>query len=106
MTAAIVARLAAARLTIAAETLLQAAKANFNPSQPRVPAGEPEGGQWTGTSAGLGRYRLAGLEDICDAQYERDIFQCRLVGSPACYAQAAQRYAACLAGRSLPPFNY
>jgi len=22
-------------------------KANFNPNQPRVPAGEPEGGQWT-----------------------------------------------------------
>ncbi len=27
-------------------------KAGFDPSQPRVPAGEPDGGQWTGDSGG------------------------------------------------------
>jgi hypothetical protein len=32
--------------------LRYAVKANFDPNQPRVPAGHPEGGQWTGTGAG------------------------------------------------------
>jgi hypothetical protein len=34
----------------------------YNPSQPRVPAGDPNGGRWTsdGNSAGTGRIRLAG----------------------------------------------
>ena len=27
-------------------------KANFNPDQPRVPAGNPGGGEWTGTGGG------------------------------------------------------
>jgi hypothetical protein len=26
-------------------------KANFNPNQPRMPAGNPDGGQWTSTSS-------------------------------------------------------
>ncbi len=30
----------------------QASKANFNPNQPRVPAGNPDGGQWTDTGGG------------------------------------------------------
>lgn len=30
------------------------AKANFNPAQPRVPAGNPDGGQWTGTGGSTG----------------------------------------------------
>jgi hypothetical protein len=34
------------------EALLR--KANFNPNQPRVPAGTPEGGKWTGDGAGGG----------------------------------------------------
>ncbi len=29
--------------------LERAAKAKFDPNQPRVPAGNPDGGQWTGT---------------------------------------------------------
>jgi hypothetical protein len=38
----------------------QAYKANFNPDQPRVPAGNPDGGQWTSTGIGLSnRVRLA-----------------------------------------------
>ena len=45
-------------------------------------------------------------EAECLAQYERDLFQCKMVGLPECYAQAAERYAACLAGRPIPPFNY
>lgn len=31
---------------------LLVAKANFNPAQPRVPAGDPDGGQWTGDGGG------------------------------------------------------
>ena len=30
-------------------------KANFNPSQPRVPAGNPDGGQWTSEGEGAGK---------------------------------------------------
>jgi hypothetical protein len=30
-------------------------KANFNPDQPRVPAGNPDGGQWTGDETSPGR---------------------------------------------------
>jgi hypothetical protein len=45
-------------------------------------------------------------ESECDAQYERDLFQCKMVGLPECYAQAMERRAACLAGRPIPPFNY
>jgi hypothetical protein len=29
-------------------------KANFNPDQPRVPAGNPDGGQWTSEGGGNG----------------------------------------------------
>jgi hypothetical protein len=29
-------------------------KANFNPDQPRVPAGNPDGGQWTSDGGGNG----------------------------------------------------
>ena len=32
--------------------LVLAFKAGFNPNQPRVPAGNPDGGQWTGSGAG------------------------------------------------------
>ncbi|WP_431558492.1 hypothetical protein [Methyloceanibacter sp.] len=32
----------------------RAIKANFDPNQPRVPAGNPDGGQWTSTGGGSG----------------------------------------------------
>jgi hypothetical protein len=34
-------------------------KAGFNPDQPRVPAGNPDGGQWTSGGGGSARIRLA-----------------------------------------------
>ncbi len=88
----------------------------FNPEQPRSPAGTSEGGQWVGDAAS----GLAGdipaaaiassggflLKERCEAQLDRDIFQCRMVGMRSCYEQAYQRYAACLARRQIPPFNY
>src|SRR5687767_422393 len=99
------------------------AKASFNPNQPRVPAGNPDGGQWTDGGGGDGdgaaaRQRVSeastvaerlqefgsarristDLQDQCWAQHMRDIFQCRMVGLRACYEQAALRYANCLVG--------
>jgi hypothetical protein len=51
-TTALVARLAGAAVTFRAaalQALLR--KANFNPNQPRVPRGNPDGGQWTRVGA-------------------------------------------------------
>jgi hypothetical protein len=42
----------------------------------------------------------------CDAQYAADIVLCTMVRTPLCYAQAMERYAACLAGRPLPPLRF
>jgi RHS repeat-associated protein len=42
----------------------------------------------------------------CEEQYEEDLKVCRKLHSRACYAQAAERYAACLAGRNIPPFPW
>lgn len=92
------------------------ASTKFDPHQPRVPAGQSEGGRWM-HSEGSG---LAGeipidaiassgglsLRQSCEAQLDSDIFQCRMVGLRSCYEQAYQRYAACLARRPIPPFNY
>ena len=36
----------------------QARKANFNPNQPRVAAGNPDGGQWTSEGGGLTDSRI------------------------------------------------
>ena len=100
----------------------------YDPNQPRVPGGRPGAGQWTGDSTSgasdatgslgtsdasasedvvLAARRDRGIdEDACWAQYERDCFQCSMVGLPACYAQAMERVSACLAGRPIPPLNY
>ena len=93
-----------------------ALKASFNPDQPRVPAGNPDGGRWTGDGSPstiaephgqMAARRISPTTEAkCELQYQRDIFQCRMVGLPSCYAQAAERYAACLAGRPIPPLNY
>jgi hypothetical protein len=42
-------------------------KANFNPNQPRVPAGNPDGGQWTGEGGGAGSARINDSRVISDA---------------------------------------
>lgn len=48
-------KLAQLRLMITAATMQALLrKANFNPDQPRVPAGEPGGGRWTDGGAGSG----------------------------------------------------
>lgn len=42
----------------------------------------------------------------CLEQYERDLFQCNLVGLKTCYQQAAVRWIACEKGHPIPPLNY
>lgn len=117
---AVASRIAGEKM-VAAFTRLQTLvlTAKFNPDQPRVPAGSSDGGQWSGGS-GDGSATIDGLPPgdavaaitsralraICEAQFERDIFQCRMVGLRSCYDQAYQRYAACLARQQIPPFNY
>ncbi|NJL07073.1 MAG: hypothetical protein HC900_01525 [Methylacidiphilales bacterium] len=101
----------------------------YRPDQARVPAGNPDGGQWTDEpSVGLieqsprsrrsstsekptriivaARRTSQAREAICNTQYQQDIFHCKLVGLPACYGQAALRYANCPAGLPIPPLNY
>jgi len=94
------------------------AKDGFSQDQPRVPAGHPDAGQWTsgGSPSGAGsdgnplQSLVAatgrGLRAICEAQFDRDIFQCRMVGLRSCYEQAYQRYAPCSARQQIPRFNY
>jgi hypothetical protein len=101
--------------------LASAVETKYDPNQPRVPAGNPDGGQWTDAGAGSatdnttneeslilsGLRRISsGLEELCWNQYMRDVFQCRMVGLRACYEQAALRYSNCLVGRPIPPLNY
>jgi hypothetical protein len=45
-------------------------------------------------------------EAECNAMHERDLFHCRMVGLPACYAQAYLRLANCREGKQIPPLNY
>lgn len=42
----------------------------------------------------------------CDEMHRRDLFHCKMVGLPSCYAQAYLRYTNCLNGRQIPPLNY
>jgi hypothetical protein len=42
----------------------------------------------------------------CDHMHQEDLFRCRMVGLPACYAQAYLRYVNCLGGKQIPPLNY
>lgn len=101
--------LAELRLQIAAGRLFEALL-KFDPNQPRVPAGTPEGGQWTTTGGAARQSRVAGKwdpgkYDECEAQYERDILQCRMVPwNPFCVDQAISRRTACMKGDPIPDF--
>lgn len=117
---ALASRIAGERMMAAFERFRTLAlREKFNRGQPRVPKGNSDGGEWTRVSSDA----PAALEDlpsanlvaamtsralraVCEEQFERDIFQCRMVGLRSCYDQAYQRYAACLARQQIPPFNY
>ena len=73
------AKIAAGKVTMAL-LRLGGYVAKFDQNQPRVPAGVATGGQWLGTN----RRHLAGKwnersRDVCEAQYELDMFQCSMV---------------------------
>lgn len=100
-----------------AKAIAAALDLKFNPNQPRVPAGNPDGGEWTagGGAAGSGdsgNYTpmpngpLPALLDDCWLQYAKDTEVCTRLGSTFCHRQAAARYAACLRGDPIPPFPY
>jgi len=88
----------------------------FDPDQPRVPAGNSDGGQWTneggkfrpkdtsGNITTAARSRMSEAE--CEAQFEEDLAICRRVRLDACYGQAMARYAACTSGHQIPPLNF
>jgi hypothetical protein len=68
--------IAAARMRLSAAQLVLLLKQNFNPSQPRVPAGSPNGGQWANDGGyipiGSGTsYRPVGNGFIPGSQYNR-----------------------------------
>lgn len=78
----------------------------YRSDQPRVPAGNSDGGQWTDDHSG-GHSRVAGKYDpkraaICDLQYDKDIELCRMVQSGLCYQMASERRAACMKNNFLP----
>jgi hypothetical protein len=124
--------LAALKVKVAALKLYRQLKA-YDPDQPRMPAGSPQGGQWIPSSGGgsgdatqtsetgqdsssdslstVREFQIAApispeRERECEVQFQRDIFHCNMVGLPACYDQAYLRYSNCLAGRPIPPLNY
>lgn len=70
----------------------------FVSNQPRVPSGRPDGGQWTAVGGSSSAHRLAmgkwnqGNYEKCEAQYEKDIFQCRMMPwNPFCVDQPISR---------------
>lgn len=106
-----------------AELKLRKASAD-DPEHPGWPAGTPEdqGGKFrpkdsenadNENRAGAGRQppiivaaRSKRNQAECDEQLRLDEFICRSVRTPLCWAQAMERYAACLAGRPIPPLNF
>jgi hypothetical protein len=94
----------------------------YSPSQPRIPAGNPDGAQWSGGQGEEqgdmpqkpepGAMRLSARrisrerEAFCEQQYKRDTFHCTMVGLVACHSQAMLRYSNCLNSRQVPPLNY
>jgi hypothetical protein len=93
-----------------------ATELKFDPHQPRVPAGNPDGGQWTlgDTTTELSarmRTQLATRisstrQQECDLQYRQDTFKCNLIGTAACWRQANFRYAQCMIGGYVPPLYF
>ncbi|MCJ2135410.1 hypothetical protein MKK69_15340 [Methylobacterium sp. J-026] len=91
----------------------------YNPNQPRVPAGQTGAGRWTDgnvtdavsqpqnqnvqTNLPLA---LAASQEDCDEQYRRDLIVCKFTGLRTCYAQAMVRLVACERGHPIPPLNF
>ncbi|OQP87920.1 hypothetical protein BTR14_00010 [Rhizobium rhizosphaerae] len=53
------------RLILSADVLLQLLrKANFNPDEPRIPAGQPGGGRWTDSATLPASYQTTDYVDL------------------------------------------
>lgn len=78
---------------------VRAFDAKFNPDQPR-----DELGRWTG--AEMVAANNASREAECEAQYARDTFICNALRLRSYWERAAERYAACLRGRSIPALRF
>lgn len=90
---------------------LQVCSTKFDPQQPRIPRGRPDGGQWTAVGRSSSPRRLAmgkwnqGNYEKCEAQYEKDIFQCRMMlWNPFCVDQTISRRTACMKDDPIPDF--
>ena len=99
--------LADLQLALAMQSMVRFLR-KYSPDKPRVPAGVPEGGQWTdGSNSGTLTGAIEKLSpDECEVLYAKDTFHCTMVGLASCHRQAAARYAACLAGHAIPPLSY
>ena len=96
-------KIAEAQLNLAT-IKLSLALLKYDPNQPRVPAGSPNGGQWSGSNQIAGKWNETRRQE-CEAQYESDILQCRMVlWNPFCEDQARSRMTACMKGNPIPPF--
>lgn len=106
--------LSSAKLDLAFQKFILALK--FDQNQPRVPAGQANGGQWSSETSNESDLdlvpRLKPLradyitDEYCREIYRRDLFQCKIVKISGCYAQAMVRLVACENGHPIPPLNY
>jgi hypothetical protein len=82
----------------------------YRPDQPRVPSGQPEGGQWVDESD-AGRIRVAGgwdlgREGLCNAQLDLDEELCRMAKNKTCWGLTQVRWAACMKNEYVPTLRF
>ena len=94
-------RLSIIRSELKFRKLMVALKDGFKPDQPRA-----DDGKWTFAEGGPFEVAARGNEAVCEAQYARDKITCNLVRTALCWAKAAERYAACLSGRTIPQLRF
>jgi len=90
----------------------------FDSNQPRDEQGRWTDSQGRGVIGGDAGDSSAGSDDSsivvagrgneaeCDLQYRNDSILCNMVRLPSCWAQAAERYGACLSGRRIPQLRF
>ena len=86
----------------------------YRPDQPRVPAGNPDGGQWTDdlvSQVPSARIQVAGKWDLsreaeCNEQLRLDEELCRAAGSRTCWSLTQPRWAACMKNDYVPTLRF
>lgn len=91
----------AIRFELKLRKFIRAIKAGYDEDEPR-----DDDGKWTAIGSDQIVLAARGNEAECDRQYKQDIVICNLVRTPLCWAQAMERYAACLAGRPIPQLRF